>query len=205
MKESELYPLVREFIKNKYKCFYVTIEAGKEGIGSIDVFGVYHKNLEKTEIETVGVEVKIKKIPISAKFGQAKGYSLFCHKVYFASLDKFESEDIQIAKHLGMGLISLGKTNNSNFTCSEVLEPPENTPIPKLLNLILERKNLFICNSCKVIENRSGKYTETIYNFDKIYNYTKKAVKEGKGLLIKNKDKKEFYCNECARIKLNLK
>lgn len=67
-------------------------EVGKEGIGYVDVFGVYHKNPEKTQIETIGVEVKISKIRKAANFGQAKGYSVFFDKVYFASLDEFDDD-----------------------------------------------------------------------------------------------------------------
>ena len=62
----------------------------------MDVFGVYYTNPEKTEVETVGVEVKINKIPISAKFGQAKGYTLFCDRVFFASLDKVKGKKMGI-------------------------------------------------------------------------------------------------------------
>ena len=97
-------------------------EVGKEGIGYVDVFGVYYKDSENTEIETVGVEVKPKKRRIAAEFGQAKGYSVFCHKVYFASMDRFDEIDKGIAKHLGIGLIEITK-NASRFYCRIVCEP----------------------------------------------------------------------------------
>ena len=81
VRESDLYPWVRKFIKNKFKCFNKKLgEVGKEGIGYVDVFGVYYKDSKNTEIETVGVEVKPKKRRIAAEFGQAKGYSVFCQK-----------------------------------------------------------------------------------------------------------------------------
>ena len=94
IRESDLYRLVREFIENKFKCFNKKLEeVGKEGVGYVDVFGVYYKDSENTEIETVGVEVKSKKRRTAAEFGQAKGYSVFCHKVYFASMDRFDETD----------------------------------------------------------------------------------------------------------------
>ena len=201
MEESELYPSVKEFIRNKYGCFAARIEAGKEGIGSVDIFGVYHKNIERTEIETVGVEVKISKIPIASSFGQAKGYSLFCHKMYFASLNEFDDENIEMAKHLGIGLISITK-ENAVFVCHEALEPSTSMPIKRLLDLVLERRKILACQSCKVIQERN--YTKTIYGLDKIPPWNRNEVKKGKDLLIKNKDRTEFYCNKCARKILNL-
>lgn len=201
MKEPELYPSVKEFIRKKYDCFAVKIEGGKQGIGSVDIFGVYYKNIEKKDIETVGVEVKIRKIPIASHFGQAKGYSLFCHKMYFASLNEFDDENIEMAKYLGIGLISITK-ENAVFVCHEVLEPSTSIPIPKLLNLILERRKILACQLCKVIQERN--YTKTIYDLDKILAWTRNEVKKGKDLLIKNNEKTEFYCNKCARTRLNL-
>ena len=65
-----------------YPC--VTTEAGREGI-NFDVFGARYRNLETFEIETVGFEVKIWKCAACSDFGQAKGYSIFYDKVYFAS------------------------------------------------------------------------------------------------------------------------
>jgi len=201
MQEPELYPSVEEFIKNKYNCFCTWREVGIERIGYADVFGVYHKNSEKTEIETICVEVKTRKRSTSKEFGQAKGYSVFSHKAYFASVDEFNNEDVEIAKYLGIGLISITK-ENSSFVCHEALEPSTSIPIPKLLDLILERRKILACQSCKVIQKRN--YTKTIYDLDKIFAWTRNEVKKGKDLLIKNSEKMEFYCNKCARTRLNL-
>ena len=201
MEEKELYPWVKEFIGKKYDCFMTCGEIGVERIGYPDVFGIYHKNPEKTDIETIGVEVKTKKHSTCAEFGQAKGYSVFCHKVYFASLDEFNYQDLEIAKYLGIGLISITKVD-SGFACHEVLEPSTNTPIKKLLDVILEKRRILACQSCKVVQKRN--YTQTVYGLDKIPPWNRNEVKKGKDLLIKNKDRKELYCNECARIILKL-
>ncbi len=200
MKESELYPSVEGFIKNKHKCFKTWREVGIERIGYADIFGVCHQNSEKTEIETICVEVKIRKRSICAEFGQAKGYSVFSHNVYFASLDEFNDEDLEIAKYLGIGLISITKEKTS-FVCHESLEPITSIPIPKLLDLILERRKVLACQSCKVIRERN--YTRTIYDLDKISAWSRNEVKKGKDLLIRNDEKMEFYCNKCARTRLN--
>jgi len=196
MKEAELYPIVGEFIKKEYNCFFTKIEFGKEGIGSIDVFGM-HTNTNNNENETVGVEVKIDKNPISTNFGQAKGYSIFCHKVFFASLNNFTEEEKNIAEFLGIGLISIENIGKQNFVCHKVLEPPKNKPIEDLLKLILERAKVITCDKCGTTEKRD--FTQTTYGLDRIPEYTKNMVERGKDLLVRNKEGKEFYCNKCIR------
>ena len=177
-------------------------EIGVERIGYPDVFGVYHKNPEKTDIETIAVEVKTRKRSTCAEFGQAKGYCVYSHKVYFASLDEFNHEDVEIAEYLGIGLISITKADSS-YVCHEVLKPSTNTPIKRLLNIILEKRKILACQACKIIIERN--YTETVYGLDKIPTWNQNEVKKGKDLLlIKNKDGKELYCNRCARIMLKL-
>jgi len=96
----------------------------------VDVFGARYRKPETFEIETVGVEVKIEKKAASTDFGQAKGYSVFCDRVYFAStnwianVDVFNDIDIEIAKHLGIGLIKI-----EGRTPIMVLEAPLSKPI----------------------------------------------------------------------------
>ena len=204
MKESELYPSVEEFIRKKYACFAVKTEAGKQGIGSVDIFGVYHKNIEKTEIETIGVEVKTDKIPLSANFGQARGYSVFCDKMYFASLN-IDEEDVKIASFLGIGLIKI-EGKYPNFVCSKVLEAPTSMAMPEVRDYVLKYKRIFQCESCKVFQGyQRNEYVETENSWDNLTNWAEEQViKKGKGLRIGKKDRKEFYCNKCARTRLNL-
>ena len=198
IRESDLYPWVRKFIKNKFKCFNKKLgEVGKEGIGYVDVFGVYYKDSKNTEIETVGVEVKPKKRRIAAEFGQAKGYSVFCHKVYFASMDRFDEIDKGIAKHLGIGLIEITK-NASRFYCRIVCEPKPKNPVPELLEEILKRIKILRCDNCRKIGQRD--YTKTKYGIDKISKWTKDQIKKGKDLLTS----KNFYCNACAKRLLQI-
>jgi len=202
MQESELYEPVKKFIENRYKCFFATKEAGKQGIGSVDVFGVRHKNPEKSEIETLGVEVKINKIPLSANFGQARGYSVFCDKMYFASLN-IDKEDMKIASFLGIGFIKI-EGKYPNFVCNKVLEAPTNVAITEMRDYVLGYKGVFQCESCKVFQHYlRNEYVVTENSWGKITNWTKEQViKKGKGLRIRKKDRKEFYCNKCAKNEL---
>lgn len=204
MQESELYEPIKKFIENRYNCFFASKEAGIQGIGSVDVFGVRHKNPEKSEIEAIGVEVKIDKIQLSANFGQARGYSVFCDKMYFASLN-IDEEDVKIASFLGIGLIKI-KGKYPNFLCSKVLEAPTSVAITEMRDYVLKYKRVFQCESCKVFQHyQRNEYVATESGWDKITTWTKEQVKKkGKGLRIGKKDKKEFYCNKCARTRLNL-
>ena len=203
MQESELYILVSDFVEKKYGCFFVTVEAGKQGIGSVDVFGVRYTNREKSEIETIGVEVKTNMVSPCADFGQAKGYSVFCHKTYFASIDEFNRDHLEIARHLGIGLVQI-KRIDSNLVCDEILEAPASKPVKKLLDYVLESKSIYQCETCKVFRSYKGDFTE-VTSLNNISKWTISQIKNGKALRIKYKDgKKEFYCNEHAKIKLGI-
>lgn len=202
MQESDLYDPIKTFLRDTcgYPC--VTTEAGRLGIGYVDVFGARYRKPETFEIETVGVEVKSEKKAASSDFGQAKGYSVFCDRVYFASkklianVDVFNDIDIEIAKHLGIGLIKI-----EGRTPIMVLEAPLSKPIIHMRNDVLESKDIYRCVSCNVLDIYQKNVTE--WNSDtKITSWTKDKIKEGKGLLIKNEN--EFYCNRCARKKLRI-
>jgi len=200
MHESDLYASIKTFIRDtcKYPC--VTTEAGRQGIGYVDVFGARHKNPETFEIETVGVEVKFWKKAASTDFGQAKGYSVFCDKVYFAStkwlknVEVFNDVDIKIAKYLGIGLIKIEGENPSI-----VLEAPSCKPMIEIRNDVLRAKDIFRCASCNILDIYQKNVT-TLDNEMKITRWTRDKIKEGKGLLIKSENK--FYCNRCAKKKL---
>lgn len=204
LKEADLYPSVKQFMKKKPNCIEVFVEAGKQGIGSVDVFGVYYVNNEKTEIETIGVEIKIDKIPISANFGQAKGYTLFCDKVFFAALDKvderdrkFNDDDVEIAKHLGIGLIQIEQAG-AGYTCKELLDAPKCESMKKYYDYTLRSKKFFTCKSCKKIQHSQTTMVSTMPS-----EWTLKEINKGKGLLIRKEGNEEFYCNGCSKSKLH--
>jgi len=205
MQESELYEPVKKFVKNRFKCFFATKEAGIPGIGSVDVFGVRYTNPDKSEIETIGVEVKIDKIPLSANFGQARGYSVFCDRMYFASLN-IDEEDVKIARFLGIGLIKI-KGKYPDFVCNKFLEAPTSAAITEMRYYVLKYKRVFQCESCKVFQHyQRNEYVATESSWDKTTNWTKEQViKKGKGLRIGKKDRKEFYCNKCGKNELKRK
>jgi hypothetical protein len=209
LREYDFYPHVKEFIRKKYNCFYDCIEAGIPLIGSVDVFGVYHKNPEKSEIEVVGAEVKYVKYgalsAISKGFGQTKSYSLFCDRVYFVFYspcdcrqNKLSEDQIAAAKHLGLGLIELINMNSS-FVCNEIIEAPSISPCAKMQDYVLKYKSILQCKSCKTICHSVTTKVSLQHS-----EWTLNEIRKGKGLLIGETGKEEFYCNKCAKIKYNI-
>ncbi len=151
--EQELYEPIQKFIEKRYNCFFAETRVGKESYGFVDVFGIRYKNQEKSAIETIGVEVKSEKKVVCRSFGQAKGYSLFCHRIYHAApktidnMETFSEEDKEIAKYLGIGLIEM-KNRGSSYFCREVLEAPENLPLTKCLDTVLKTKKVNMPQFC---------------------------------------------------------
>jgi hypothetical protein len=196
MKELELYRPVMRFLAENLDCFFVANEAGKQGVGSVDVFGVRYISSSKSEIETIGVEVKTSHHKrLSTNFGQAKGYSVFCERPYFASVDALSGKnELEIANFLGIGLIKI-EGENPNYVCSEVLEAPKNTPIPELRNYVLRYKGIFQCESCMVFQKSDVTEVTT-----EPTEWTRNEIRNhNKGLLIKHKLDEKFYCNACAK------
>jgi hypothetical protein len=159
MKESVLYKPIKNFLQNKYGCFYSCEEAGKQGLGSVDVFGVCYLNSEKDRIETIGVDAKVNKTKVCAYFGQAKGYSIMLNKTYFASFqdgsieNSFNEVDIQVAKHLGIGIIKVYGISPDKLRCEEVLQAPTRKPLDCLLKDVLRIKKVFQCHGCTVFQH----------------------------------------------------
>ena len=153
MSEQELYESIQKFIKKMYNCFFVETRVGKDCYGYADVFGIRYRNQEKSEIETIGVEVKDRKKDVCKSFGQAKGYSIFCHRVYYATpktvdnMKTYSEEDKEIAKYLGIGLIEI-RNRSSGYACIKVLDAPENSPLVECLDTVLKTKKVNLYQFC---------------------------------------------------------
>ena len=143
MSEKDFYEPIQKFIKKKYNCFFVKQRVGKQVYGYADVLGISRKNKEQSAIEVIGVEIKSWKKEVCRGFGQAKGYSVFCHRIYYAApkmidnMETFSEEDKEIAKYLGIGLIEI-RIRNAGYVCYEVLEAPANIPLTNCLDTVLK-------------------------------------------------------------------
>jgi len=146
MKESELYPRVEKWMKRHFRCFATATNTGL-AYSRPDVTGVRDIGGDLSgEIESIIIEVKRgASQPFATASGQALGYRVYANLVYLAEAREksFTPEELQIASHLGIGLIWI-----KGRGCSEVLSSPSYTPITRLNRLLLEKLALGHCQLC---------------------------------------------------------
>lgn len=182
-KENALYPTVADWLTTKYRCFKTAQNTGLK-YSRADVIGIRDIGGDLTgEIETIIVEVKRGIGAFATASGQAFGYTVYANRVYLADFkpDGFSPEEIQIASHLGIGLIVIGKNNK----CSEVLSSPYYKPITRLNTLLLEKMRLGKCQLCDCyIEIGDETRNHNYLTREKI----DKALESGKGVIFWNRE-----------------
>jgi hypothetical protein len=143
--EKILYPIVEKWLKRHYRCFKTFINKGLI-YSRIDVGGVRDVGGDLSgEVESIVVEVKRGTEPFATASGQALGYRVYANRVYLADLreSRFSLDEINIAGHLGIGLIQIkGKK------CYEILSSPHYRPITKLNYALMEKLALGWCQLC---------------------------------------------------------
>lgn len=177
--EKGLYPIVSKFLKHQFLCFETAQNTGliyskADVIGVRDIGGVL-----TGEIETIIVEVKRGTEPFATAAGQTLGYTVYANKVYLADVrDKsFTQDELYIASHLGIGLLSIKKSK-----CIEVLSSPFYKPITKYNTLLLEKLSLSKCQLCESffkIGKEKSSWSNTSRKVDR-------AIEKGKGIIFWN-------------------
>lgn len=146
MKEAELYERVEKWMKGHFRCFATATNTGL-AYSRPDVTGVRDIGGDLSgEVESIIIEVKRgDSEPFATASGQALGYRVYANRVYLAEarLKTFNADEIQIASHLGIGLIWI-----KGRGCSEVLSSPSYAPITRLNRLLLEKLALGHCQLC---------------------------------------------------------
>ncbi len=146
MKESELYERVEKWMKGHFRCFATATNTGL-AYSRPDVTGVRDIGGDLSgEVESIIIEVKRgDSQPFATASGQALGYRVYANRVYLAEARArpFDENEIQIASHLGIGLIWI-----KGRGCTEVLSSPSYTPITRLNRLLLEKLALGHCQLC---------------------------------------------------------
>lgn len=205
-RERRLYPLVQRWVKRHFRCFRAEVNRGLI-YGRIDVIGVRDVGGELSgDVETIAVEVKKGTAPFGTASGQTLGYNVYVNRVYLADeRDKsFSPDELQIASHLGIGLIQVRAGQ-----CKEVLSSPFYNPIPKLNLALLEKLRLGKCQLCdcffETSEVRRGRRYSKVTTEN-----IKKAENEEKGVRFflhdidwrKRKTKyyseRRFICPDCV-------
>ena len=140
--EKELYPIVARWLSRHHHCFKTAINTGLLH-SRIDVVGVRDVGGDHSgEVETISIEVKRGTQPFATATGQALGYRVYANRIYLADLrsSAFSQPEIEIASHLGVGLIRI--TGNR---CQEELSSPYYRPITRMNLGLLEKFGLGLC------------------------------------------------------------
>lgn len=180
--ERRLYPLVEKWVKRHFLCFKTAINTGSLH-SHADVVGVRDVGGDLSgEVETIVVEVKRGHEAFATASGQTLGYNVYANRVYLADIrtKNFTHDELQIASHLGIGLIQI-----HDRKCSEVLSSPFYDPIQKLNLLLLDQMGLGICQFCGCcFETGKPKRDYSKMTREEVW----KAVKEEKGLIFWNRE-----------------
>ena len=136
--EEELYPLVEDFLKKRFGARWTGKKFGRHGkakgegqssrFGHIDVFGIkqYKENFSN-RFEVIGVEVKPDAYHFAKDLGQTLGYSIFCHRLFYAYPDDIGLKDqiFDFASKLGIGVIKINKNPDKTelLLPSKLFEP----------------------------------------------------------------------------------
>jgi hypothetical protein len=212
--EKNYYRHVAKWLEKSHQCFKTSENTGLK-YSRADVVGVRDIGGDLTgEIETIIVEVKIGTEAFATASGQTLGYKVYANRVFLADKrdDGFTNDEIQIASHLGIGLILINKKN----MCQEILSSPYYKPLPKLNSLLLEKLRLGMCQLChSYIEIGDEKRTYKLMERKNI----NKAVLEEKGYMFWNYEvgarkklsgirssekfetfERRFLCRDCISI-----
>lgn len=183
--EKTLYPTVERWLQRHFGCFQTAINKGLRH-SRIDVIGVRDTGGDLSgEVETIAVEVKRGNFPFANGCGQTLGYNVYANRVYLADSRKesFTPDQIQIASHLGIGLIGI-----NGKRCLEVISSPVYKPIQKLNLRLLEALQLGKCQLCDSV----FKIGDPVKGQNRFSNLARenvqKAVKSEKGLMFWNRE-----------------
>lgn len=191
--EKDLYPLVAKWAKKHFHCFKTCINRGPKH-GRIDVVGIRDTGGDLTgEVDLIGIEVKRGATAFANMCGQTVGYGVYANRVYLADVrdQQFSADQIQIASHLGIGLIQIrGKQ------CREVLSSQYHRPMAKMQALLLEKMLLGRCQWCDCVFELGSDSDSTWSNMVRQggdVNKVRRALEKSRGLM--------FWNNEVAARK----
>jgi len=129
----------------RFRCFKTALNVGLS-YSRVDVLGVRDIGGALTgEIETVAIEVKRHAGLFATSSGQALGYQVYANRVYLAAVapSGFKPAELEIASHLGIGLIQI-----KGLQCREVLSSPYHHPITRMCTELIECLALGKCQLC---------------------------------------------------------
>ena len=156
-KESDLYAKVRDWAESDdgLRCEKAWTNKGLQGARP-DVTGIRHAGGHlRGDFELITIEVKKSSGQFLTSAGQAAAYGVYADRSYLCCPqgDKpFDEDNIDIASHLGIGLIEIG----THQEIERVLAAPLRQPIPWKRQELLESLGFSVCQICGIPYPRSG-------------------------------------------------
>lgn len=193
--ESKLYPIVARWMRKQFRCFKTGINVGLR-YSRVDVLGVRDVGGDLSgEVETIAIEVKRGAEPFATASGQALGYQVYVNRVYLADVREttFKPSEIDIASHLGIGLVQI-----KDGRCREVLSSPHHNPITRMSLELIERMALGKCQMCgsffEIGTDKNKRFAKlSRENFDR-------ALANEKGLMFWNRELSERKAKLGVRV-----
>jgi hypothetical protein len=182
-RESDSYPAVEKWMKKYFHCFKAATNVGLR-YSRVDIIGVKDVGGDLSgEIETIAVEVKRGTEPFATASGQALGYHVYANRVYLADRRerKFNPSELEIASHLGIGLIQI-----TGAKCREVLSSPYHKPITRMALSLLEKLALGKCRLCGSFFEIGRSKNNQFSNLAR--ENIQRAIKNEKGLIFWNRE-----------------
>lgn len=216
-REAAHYPTVASWLARYRSCFKTAINTGLQH-SRIDVVGVRDVGGDLSgEIETISVEVKRGNGPFATATGQALGYRVYANRIYLAEVRArpFEQSEVEIASHLGVGLIRI-----NGRRCFEELSSPYYKPITRMSLLLVEKLGLAHCQFCGSFFEIAPLPKKNLYANVTRENL-RKAARDGKGIWFWNWEmgerkkrlgvretrfdtvERRFICKDCVRTVLS--
>jgi hypothetical protein len=180
--EKAAYPVVEKWLRKHFLCFQTAVNKGLKH-GRADVIGIRDVGGDLTgDIETIVIEVKRGLDPFATASGQTLGYNVVANRVYLADVrpNEFTPDELQIASHLGIGLIQI-----RNRKCTEILSSPFYSPIRRFNFELLGKLGLGKCQMCGSFF-RTGTIEKTFANLAR--ENLRKAIRERKGVVFWNEE-----------------
>jgi len=208
MKESTLYPIVKDFLESDaVGCFKTKERVGTKLVGIADVVGTRDIGGDmRSDIDVIAVEVKLTANNFGKSLGQALGYSLFAHKPYlavrFSEEKSFSLEHKELATRLGVGLLEINKSHNK-WKCHEVLTAANHAPQGHQMETLLMRGlELVRCSFCGTFTDysNSSEHWKTALDKNKTYHEWRKSDRK---LLFSFRQKVDWrrlhICKDCVK------
>lgn len=151
VRELDLYEGVARWLSRTQRCFKTDVNKGLR-VARIDAIGIRDVGGNLTgRCEVIAVEVKREGAPFGNALGQAHSYSVYADRCYLAyyldSAVPTSDEAIEIASHLGVGLIQLsGPPKAPRFKV--LLSAPTGLPLEHLRLELIDRLGHALCTVC---------------------------------------------------------